>query len=261
MDQKIKNYVGIALAVGIVVGAYSVWRIAGAYGRSIQPSSFRSFSVSAEGKAIAVPDVAKFTFSVVTEGGTDLAKLQKENTERMNDALAFVEKSNVKKEDIKTAAYAIEPRYEYYSCNASAQSGAAKTCPPPVIVGYAVRQKVEVKMRDFAKSGAIIAGVVESGANSVSELSFTIDDPTGIESEARAEAIRKAREKALAVAKAGGFGLGRILNIFEDGYEPAPVYAMKEASFDMGGDSYAAPRVEAGSTDVKVNVTITYEIK
>ena len=47
-------------------------------------------------------------------------------------------------------------------------------CPPSEIIGYTVEQGVEVKVRDFAKVGDILAGVVENGANSTSQLYFTI---------------------------------------------------------------------------------------
>jgi hypothetical protein len=32
---------------------------------------------------MAISDIAQFTFSVITEGGKDIAKLQKDNTEKI----------------------------------------------------------------------------------------------------------------------------------------------------------------------------------
>ena len=101
MNNTIKNYFGIALILGILAFGFSIWSIAGSVGKSINPSSLRSFSVSAEGKSTGVPDVAEFTFSVITEGGEKLAELQTENTEKMNKAIAFLKEQGVKKEDAK----------------------------------------------------------------------------------------------------------------------------------------------------------------
>ena len=90
MTQKVKNILGIAIIAALLCFAYAVVNYVSSYSRSIEPSSFRSFSVSAEGKTTAVPDIAKFSFSVITEGDTDISLLQEENTQKMNQAVKFV---------------------------------------------------------------------------------------------------------------------------------------------------------------------------
>ena len=98
MNNTVKNYLGIALIAGTLAFGLSIWSIANSVGKSINPSSLRSFSVNAEARATGVPDVAEFTFSVITEGGENLAELQRENTEKMNKAITFLKESSVKKE-------------------------------------------------------------------------------------------------------------------------------------------------------------------
>ena len=90
MTTQIKNYLGIAIIISIIIFVFSFWNFTNSYSKSIEPSSFRSFSVSGEGKVVAVPDIAQFTFSVITEGGKNLTVLQKENTEKTNKAISFV---------------------------------------------------------------------------------------------------------------------------------------------------------------------------
>lgn len=263
-------------AIAILVVAFSVASYAGTYSKSIQPSSFRSFSVSGEGKVVAIPDVAEFSFTVITEGGSDLVKTQAENTAKINAAIKFVKSEGVKDADIKTQNYNISPRYQNYQCDylrplpLGVESGAAispeyysRPCPPAEIVGYTISQAVLVKARDFDKIGALLVGVVENGANSVYGPNFTIDDPTEIENEARAKAIGNARIKALSIVKAGGFRLGRVLAISEGGYYP-PYYqrfAENAIADGKGGGIASAPAIEPGSQDVVVNVSITYEIR
>jgi uncharacterized protein YggE len=108
----------------------------------------------------------------------------------------------------------------------------------------------------------LLTGVVESGANSVSGLSFMIDDATTVENEARAEAIKKAQEKAASIAKAGGFQLGRLLEISENSGGYSPYYARAEM-MDVGGGAKAAvaPTIEAGSQDINITVSLKYEIR
>jgi len=253
MSIKIKNYLGIAAILGIIAIGYASVSLV----RSIEPTSFRSFTVSAEGKISAAPDIASISFGVVTEGGTDIAILQEENTKKANEAIDFLKASGIKPEDIKTSNYSVEPRYQYSNC-----VGDRGPCPPPEIVGYAVRQTVSIKIRDFSKIGAILSGVVSKGANVVSGLSFEIDDPIALQNQARAQAIEKARSKAKATAKAGDFRLGKLLSVEESGgYIPFYRDVKAEAlSIGVGGAT-PAPTIEPGSQEITVNVFLKYEIK
>ncbi|MEK7626884.1 MAG: SIMPL domain-containing protein [Patescibacteria group bacterium] len=257
--EKTKQYLNVAIIIMLLAGAYSVWVYSSAYANS-QPMSFRSFSVSGEGKTVVVPDVAQFDFSVTTEGGKDLGALQTENTTKMNKAVDFVKSKGVEAKDIKTQNYNISPRYQSYNCYQPQSS--VQPCPPAEIVGYTVSQNVDVKVRDFSKVGDILGGVVASGANTVSQLQFTIDDPDSARAEARAEAIDKAKMKAKELAKAGGFGIGRLLEIYENSVAPVSyAYSMGVESMMKNADASIAPAIEAGSEDVKVNVTLRYEIR
>lgn len=263
MEQKIKNYVSGAIVFALVVVSISAWIYAGSFAKQVDPASLRTFSVSADGKVISVPDVATFTFSVITEGGKNLGELQKQNVEKVNEAIAFVKKNDVEDKDIKTQQYNVEPRYQYSNCS----SYGATVCPPAQIVGYTVRQSVLVKVRDFEKAGDIISGVVEKGANSVSELQFTIDNPTKVLSDARAQAIEKAKEKAEQIADEAGFSIGKLISIDEGSYYPVAQYRNAKVMnatevYGMGGAAdMAAPAIEAGSQEVTVTVNLRYEIK
>ncbi len=283
MDTRIINTLGISGAIALVAIAIAGIVSATTYSRSIEPSSYRSFSVSGEGTAYGIPDIATFSVGVVTEGGTDLGTLQEENTTKVNAIIAFLKDNGVAKEDITTSSYNVSPRYQTYSCrydyveyNATTSYGGdsdemivypdggyTEVCPPADVVGYTISQRVSVKARDFEVIGTLLSGVVDAGANSVSSLSFDIDDSDAVESEARAEAIAKARAKAEAVAQAGGFSVGRILDIYESSIYPRYDYAYAENSlaYGMGGDVKVAPTIEAGSEEVNVNVTIRFEIK
>ncbi len=253
---------GWAVVFALVVVSVSAWIYAGSYAKQIDPASLRTFSVSGDGKVVTVPDVATFTFSVITEGGKNLGDLQKQNVEKVNKAIAFVKDNGVEEKDIKTEQYNVEPRYQYSNCGVYGGT----VCPPPQIVGYTVRQSVLVKVRDFAKAGDIISGVVNEGANSVSQLQFTIDDPTKVLADARAQAIEKAKEKAEQIAEAAGFSVGRLISIDEGGYYPTPMYRNMKVmnateGYGMGGAGDVAASIEPGSEDVSVSVTLRYEIR
>jgi hypothetical protein len=198
------------------------------------------------------PDVAKFSVSVVTDGGRNVAEVQGMNTEKMNRVSAFLKEQGVDKKDLKTSQYNLAPRYDY-SCREGA-------CPPPAIIGYTLSQTLDVKVRDTEKLGDLLSGVVQNGANSVSDVRFVVDDDDAAKSEARAEAIGKAQKKAKAVAKAGGFRLGKLVSLYESTYVP------QDGGYGMGGAEMSGlktavpPTIEPGTQSTKVQVTLIYEI-
>jgi len=189
----------------------------------------------------------------------DVAKLQSENAEKMNTAIDFVKKQGVDAADIKTSQYSINPRYSYSECGSSEKDEPCKS--ETKISGYTVQQSVSVKIRDFKKISDLLSGVVKSGANSVGQIQFTIDNSDTLMDTARAEAIKKAQAKAEKMAKAGGFTLGRLLEISENA--PYPYYDSRMMAMDSMSKSEApvAPTVEAGSKEVNLEVTLRYEIR
>ena len=116
-----------------------------------------------------------------------------------------------------------------------------------------------MKIRELSKAGDIVAGMVDNGANTVSGPSFTVDDPTELQNEARREAIAEAKEKAKAIAEAGGFRLGKLISINEGSSFPQPFPYMLE--FGGKGGDFGGPAIEPGSQEIRVNVTLSYEIK
>jgi uncharacterized protein YggE len=259
-NERFKNILVLSVAFAVLVIAFASWRYVSVYSQSVQPSSFRSFAVTGTAKTHVVPDIAEFSFSIITEGGKDLSQLQKDNTEKANKAIAFLKKLGIPEKDIQTQNYNLNPRYESYACPSQAMN--VRPCPPAQIVGYTINQSVLVKIRDFTKIGDAISGIVTNGANSVSQLTFTLDDADKPQQQAREEAIAKAQTKAEEIAKAGGFTLGKLLSIDDNGGYPQPVYYRKD--FGMGGVATMeaqAPAIEAGSQDVSVSVTLRYEIR
>lgn len=257
MNTIIKNLLGVAIIASLITAGIASLQYIKLYSHSIEPSSFRSFTVSDEGKVVAIPDIAEFSVSVITQNKADVGVLQKENTGKVNAIIAFLKSKNIDQKDIKTQGYNIQPQYEY-------RNNCATVCPPPKIAGYTITQTISVKVRKFEAIGEALSGVVASGANSVSGLSFTIDDKTELENKARAEAIKKAQKKARNLADAAGFKVGRLLGVSEGGITPYPI-----AQYGYGGDFAAkssasfesAPVIEPGSEEITATVSLTYEIE
>lgn len=260
MSILIKNVLGVALILFMASTVFTLYKYQQSYSDA-QPSK-RTFNVSGEGKAVAIPDIAQLTFSVITEGGKNLSDLQKDNTSKMNAITDFLKSKKIDAKDIQTRDYSINPRYQYFNCSPPKEGGESSVCPPPAITGYTISQTVVVKIRIMDSIGDIVSGAVEKGANNVSGPEFTIDDPTLLEHKALAEAITKAKEKASKLSSAAGYHIGKLISISEESDRPSP-YPMT-AAYGMGGgaaEMKTAPSIQAGSQEVKVNVILTYEIE
>lgn len=215
-------------------------------------------TAAAEGKATVVPDIARISFSVISEG-KDPAVIQKDNTEKMNSVIEFVKGQGIDKKDIQTANYNLYPRYDCVKGEATIYS-----YPPckQVLAGYTLTQTVLLKVRDLEKVAPILAGLPERGINEINGPNFSVDDPDKYLADARKEAFDKARAKVEAMAKANGVHIVRVVTFSEStgGY---PIYARMEA-FGKGGGPDAAPtppQIEPGSEEVSVQVSVTYEIR
>lgn len=233
----------LILAVGLIYGIKAV----SFYGRSLNPA--RTITISAEGKSVAIPDIAMVNFGVISEGDNP-ALLQEDNAQKVNSAIEFIKSQGVEAKDIKTSQYSLSPKYEY-----------DEKLRRSFIAGYELRQSVSVKIRDFTKISAVLAKLPELGINEIGQLQFDVDDPDKYLNEARKEAFKKARVKAETMAEQNNVRLKKVVNFYESqGYlPPVPMYA-KGA---LGGEAglISVPTIEPGVQEVAVQVSVTYEIR
>lgn len=243
----------ITLIISTIVGIQNKIKEGRYIGQEIE--SKNTITVTDTGEIYAKPDLALIDFSVITEAKT-VALAMKENTEKMNNIISFVKGQGVEEKDLKTRAFNIYPRYEYRKVETEIYPW-----PPGkrVLVGYEIRQQLEVKIRDLNKIGEIIEGATTAGANRVGDLQFTIDNQDEVKKQARAQAIDKAKAKAKELASQLGIKLVRITNFTESSYIPR-FYAYEKALPAPGGLGGEVPEIEIGENKITVTVIITYEI-
>lgn len=213
-----------------------------------KPSAERdTIAISGEGKVTAIPDIATIDVGLTTEK-SDVKNAQLENTTKMNRLIANLKNLGVDSKDIQTSYYNIYPQYDWPNGK-------------QILRGYQVSQGVTVKIRNLDKIGDILAAAGEGGANQVSGLSFNIDDPEVLRQEARVKALENAKEKAEALARVAGVSLGKIVSFSEYASTPYSAYKSMDALGIGGGGAVPSPTVEAGSMDIVIDVTVSYEIK
>ena len=224
--------------------------------RGIDPT-YNSISVSGKGEAISVPDIAVFSFTVSRDAKV-ASDAQGQVTKSMDVILAELKALGIEEKDIKTTDYSLWPKYasEPIICSPT-------FCPPSRQVqdGYTASHNVSVKVRSTEDVGEALRVTGENGATGLSNISFTVDDPDKILDEARAKAIKDAREKAKLLSRELGVRLVRVVSFYDNtGGGPMPYYAEGLGS-DMVKTSAPAPTIPIGENKVNVSVTIVYEIR
>ncbi|MFA6554581.1 MAG: SIMPL domain-containing protein [Candidatus Paceibacterota bacterium] len=252
-----KSLMGVFGLLTIFLIVVSVKEIKSIFYVSPNPIVTNTITVEGTGDAIAVPDIATFSFSV-TETAKTVADAQDQATAKMNSALKAIRDGGVADKDIQTQSYSINPHYEYQGSVCSTYS-----CPPSksILTGYEVSQSIVVKVRDLKKAGTLFTSIGTLGVQNIGNLSFSVDEPDVVKAKARAEAIANAQSKAKELAKQLGVSLVRITSFSENNSNyPRPIYG-------MGGDmmsakvSSASPEIPVGEQKVTNSVSITYEIK
>ena len=203
-------------------------------------------SVNGVGKVSVTPDTMLVDVGVEARVPA-LADATADASRRMTEVLARVKALGVAAQDITTVAYSVDPIAAPRRTDEEASR----------IVAYRVVNVVRLRIRDLTAGGPVVDGAVAAGANTISALQFTVNDPVHAESEARALAVRAAATKAKEIAAAAGSRLGDLLSVTE-GVGPRPIVA--QAAAVMAARPSGPGPVEAGQLEIVVNVHARYRI-
>ncbi len=207
--------------------------------------------VTGQGSVDVAPDMAMLALTVTREAETAREALDA-NSAAMKDVLEAMKSEGIKARDLQTSGFSIQPRYVY------PQQKSSGTREPPRIVGYAVRNSLNVRVRDIGSLGQILDKSVTLGVNEGGNISFTNGDPSAALTEARVLAMKDALAKAKTLAEAGGVKVGKLLEISEQLFNPRPMsMARAERSMAMSADTVP---VATGENTYRVSVNVTFAI-
>lgn len=207
--------------------------------------------VSETGKVTVVPDIAKVSFGIDSQG-QNLKQVQDSVNKKSKALTDALKKLGIEEKDIKTTNYSVNPEYDYSNS-------------PYKINGYRVSTNYEVKITNFEMVNDALTVATESGANVIGNISFEVNEKTKEEytQKAREEAVKLAKDKAEGLAKASGITLGKVINVSESfGVDyPRPIAYTKEVSFGGAADQANVANVAPGETEISVTVSLSYEIR
>ena len=207
-------------------------------------------SATGTGTATGEPDLMVLTVGVSVERES-IAVAREDAATAQTAVIDALKGIGVDDDDIQTVGFSINPRYEFTRLDERE------------LVGYIVSNIVTAKVRDLDRAGeAIDAATLAGGDDAVVQgISFGIDDPTALQEEARAEAVREARAQAEQLAQLAGADLGPLISISENSFSP---FFDRSFITGFGGaaeDAAASTPIETGQLEISVTVNVLYAVQ
>jgi len=231
---------------------------------STEPQNLRLITVSGDAAVVVVPDRVTITMGVESWNAA-LVAAKTDNDQRLAAIVAAVGRFGVEKKDVQTDYVSIDPerRDEW-------EDGGKRVVGKNVL-GYYVRRSAVVTLRDVSRFEALLAGAIEAGANHIQGIAFETTELRKFRDEARAIAIRAAREKAVALAGELGQDIGSPQSISEGYAHWGSSYGSWWGGHHGGGMSQniaqrgpsGAPEgaMVPGTISVTANVSVTFQLR
>jgi uncharacterized protein len=207
-----------------------------------------TYSVTGEGKVVTKPDIAYVSIGVEGNGVTvKLAQTQiNEVMQKVVNGLKTIGIDTEK--DVKTSSYAINPTYDW-------TSGKQR------ITGYSADTQLSVKVKDIDKINQVIDSATENGANQINGISFDVEDKEKLEADARKKAVADAKKRAEQAASIAGFKLGKIINYSENANNTPQPATYGRGDLKLAESAVPSTDIQTGSSEIKIIVTLSYQLE
>jgi len=208
---------------------------------SVQPNTV---FVGADGKFETAPDTALIQFNISAQA--DSAKAAYDQASKQAETTRQVLRNNgIEPKQAEIGFFSVNPMYDWKN-------------PKRKVVGYQVTNSVSLKLRDFSKIGAITQQLADADVSESQSLSYTLENIDEAKGKAVADAYRRARASAQALASASGRTLGELSYASVDTAENIRIYAPIQR---RGGPMVAMESVAPPTQEfTPQNVTVTAHV-
>lgn len=201
----------------------------------------RTITVVGEGQISLEPDMAVINVGAEARAGT-VSEAKSEVEAHMAAILATLQEMGIADRDVQTSHYGIHFEREPMPMMLEGPA-------PEIREEYYVSNMLQVTVRDVEMAGEVLDAVVQSGANQVYGVTYSVSDETAWQSQARSEAMADARSHAQELAALTEVELGEVLSVSEVvGGMVVPFLRVEQA---MGGGGIAPGELEF-STQIQV---------
>jgi uncharacterized protein YggE len=131
---------------------------------------------------------------------------------------------------------------------------------------FVAAQTMTITVRDLAKLDSLLEALIKAGGNRIDSIAYETGDLRKYRDRARDEAVKAAREKAGALARALGQDIGKAQSIEEvpdSGYQsPGQIQNALLAirSADVSASSASGASIAVGQKSISASVTVCFEL-
>ena len=214
-----------------------------------EKSGPRLITVTGEAEINVSPDEVLFDVTVQTIN-KDLRLAKSQTDERLKKLMELTRKYKIAPQDVQTDYIKLEPRYRGND-------------ESRLFLGYSVRKDLVFKLRDVTQAESLLSEVLESGITRINSIRFQTSQLRMYRDQARAQAIKAAQEKAVALTREIGQTIGKAYSIEED--VPQRGYALQNYTANTVStvDSDAAETegtLSLGLIKINARVTVQFEL-
>ncbi len=226
--------------------------------RALEDSTPRTITVAGDAEIKVAPDEVILTLGVETRH-KELAEVKRQNDQRMKEVLAAALASGIAGKDIRTDYLNLAPEYDYQNQQRT-------------FVEYIQRTTIVITLREVSRFETLLTSVLQAGVEYIHGIDFRTSELRKYRDEARALAMKAAKEKAIALAGVLGQKVGKPRSIQEGsggwwssyggwwgrGYQNISQNVSQSGA--GSGSSQEGP-LAPGTLSVRANVTITFDLE
>jgi uncharacterized protein len=208
----------------------------------------RQIVVTAQGEIKVSPDRAYLSLGVQSRA-TTAAEAAADNARRQRAIIDTLRSLGFRPEQISTMNYHVHPEMRYD------ERGRV-----PEVIGYVVSNMVRVDIHQVDRIGSAIDASLKKGANQIHGLDFYVSNPDEARRQAIADAIRRARGDAEAIAAAAGARLGQLLEVSTGGGGGPIVVRGGMEMARMDAVAAVPTPIEPGQENLRVTVVTRWQL-
>jgi uncharacterized protein YggE len=144
--------------------------------------------VIGEGTVDVQPDQADVIIGIITEN-KELVEAQRENAQISSAVMNTLLALQIPREKIRTSDYSIFPQYDFIDGVQTFRN-------------YKVEHRLTVTLSNMEQIGLVVDQAIESGANSILAVNFSVTNKLNQEQQALTLAVHNATQKAASIAQA-----------------------------------------------------------
>jgi uncharacterized protein len=249
-NGKNENYLLISvIGIGIIAILGLLVQLTGGFRTAlVSNSTNQGIIVNGEGLIAVKPDISRVSLGVEAEAAT-AGEAQRKNSEQMSKIIVGLKNLGLAAKDIQTTEFSLFPDRRFI-----------KELNQEKVVGYRAVNQVTVTVRDMAKLGKAIDQSIKSGANNIQNVSFEVESPEKWRGKAIEKAIKDARSKAEAMAKASGVKIKKIITMNESTIEVRPYQMDSFKRAELQDAIGAVTPIESGNVKVTANVQVIFGV-